>query len=291
MNGDASMLHDKFKKTLTRVNDTLVKCGLFPHQDWNGILKVFIVSTGRTGTKFFAHFFNSFPGVYSVHEPYPSFLKLGIDYAQKHAGFDEAVRIINRGRQVLCHQTKRKQATIYIESNNRIFSLLRPIRNIFPDAKIVYIVRDGRDYVRSGMSRPWYSDSDSILRLRADMFSNDLYAKRWKQMTRFEKIVWRWYKKNEFLFRDVRHFDNAIKVRFEDIFIDPNHQGLFQITRFIGLSDEETRQRLDVFKDRINHTPKYIIPKWTSWDSNMKHAFDRIAAEGMKLHYNYEGME
>jgi len=50
--------------------------------DWNNINKYFIISTGRTGTKFLAKFFNEIGNSIAVHEPNPEFLKLAINYAK-----------------------------------------------------------------------------------------------------------------------------------------------------------------------------------------------------------------
>ncbi|NES72585.1 MAG: sulfotransferase, partial [Okeania sp. SIO2D1] len=225
-----------------KIDKQLSKYGLLPPQDWNNIQKVFIVSTGRTGTLFMSEFFKLFPEVFSCHEPNPNFWNLGINYAQGIKSSHEAVQEIEKGRRVLCSEVKRRKAQIYIESNNRLFSLVKPLREVFPDAKIVHVVRDGRDYVRSGMSRiKWYEKDDkTTIRLRADMFHNDPYANKWQQMSRFEKIAWLWQKKDGFIYQDFKELDNVISVRFEDIFNNDDRSGLFEISNFIGFSEEKT---------------------------------------------------
>ncbi len=271
-----------------KIDKQLSKYGLLPPQDWNNIQKVFIVSTGRTGTLFMSEFFKLFPEVFSCHEPSPEFCNLGFSYAQGIKSSHEAVQEIEKGRRLLCREVKRRSAKIYIESNNAIFSLLQPLREVFSDAKIVHIVRDGRDFVRSGMSRTWYAEDDrTAIRLRADMFPNDPYYNKWQLMSRFEKNAWLWQKKDGFIYQDVKELDNVISVRFEDIFNNDDRSGLFKISNFIGFSEEKTRSCLEKMGDYKPHntrTSKHKIPKYPHWDEAMKSSFNEIASEHMSLH-------
>ncbi|MDZ7721311.1 MAG: sulfotransferase [candidate division KSB1 bacterium] len=280
-----------FYRSIREIDTLFLKAELVPEQDWSNINKVFIVSTGRTGTMFFAKFFNLFPAVQSLHEPCPDFLDLALDYAQGRVSFESAAREIEKHRRVRCREHKRRNLDLYIESNNRYFSLLKPLRHVFPDAKIIYIVRDGRDYVRSGISRIWYKTTDTSPRLRADMFPSDPYYAQWDQMDRFAKIAWRWQKKDGFIHRDFQDLDNTLKVKFEDIFHDPERKGLYEITRFIGITDEQTRHYLNKMGNRkVNTKSQKAIPRWSDWDDHMKRVFDEIAADHMRLHYDYKGM-
>ncbi|MGD1951571.1 MAG: sulfotransferase [Leptolyngbyaceae cyanobacterium] len=286
------MLQDRIDSSLKKIDKKLLQYNLLPQQDWNSIEQVFIISTGRTGTQFFARFFNQFPDdVKSLHEPSPDFLSLAINYARGRVDFETAAKEIERNRRVFCCEFKRKRVRLYIESNNRFFSLMHPLRKAFPDSKIIYIVRDGRDYVRSGMSRRWYTENDKLPRMQATMFPDDPYASQWEHMSRFEKITWRWQKKDGFINNDFQGLENAIKVKFEDIFYDPDRKGLFEITRFIGLDDETAQHFLAEMGDKkVNTNARRVIPKWTDWDNEMKHDFDAIAGNHMKLHYDYEYM-
>ncbi len=263
----------------------------FKQQDMGDIVPVFIVSTGRTGTKFFSVFFNYFNNILALHEPYPDFRKLSVNYARGKVSFNAAAKQIEKNRRLINYELKKKKINIYIESNNRFFSLLKPLRAVFPGAKIIYIVRDGRDYVRSGMSRNWYTASDKNTRLRADMFPGDPYYEKWNKMNRFEKIAWRWQKKDGIIHDDIKTLDNTIKVTFEDIFLHPDNIGIYDITRFMGIDDAVVAERLEKTKNqKINTNPKHAIPAWKSWDEEMKKAFDEIAASHMKVHYDYKGM-
>jgi hypothetical protein len=250
--------------------------------------KYFIVSTGRTGTKFFARFLNDFSSIYAVHEPKPAFLRLGINYARGKVTKSYAINKLERYRRAMFKKVKRMNIDTYVESNNRLFSLLLPLTEVFDDFKVIHIVRDGRDYVRSGMSRNWYTEQDNSSRLRASYFKDDKYCDQWGNMSRFEKICWRWQKKDGFIYKSIKEMDNVITVKFEDIFKDDNFKGVYKITDYIKIDKEEVEQMINkMMNRRVNSTKKYAISKWTEWDEDMLEAFDSIAGKHMKKYYDY----
>ncbi|ADL13646.1 sulfotransferase domain-containing protein [Acetohalobium arabaticum] len=261
---------------------------LLGQQDWGPIDKFFIVSTGRTGTHFFAKFLNEFSSVYAIHEPHPTFLRLAISYACGEITDLKAVKKVERCRRALCREVKRKDADIYVESNNRLFSLLPVLREVFEDIKVIHIVRDGRDYVRSGMSRNWYTKEDDGSRLRAVYFEDDKYQDKWDEMTRFEKVCWEWQKKDSFIWQSVKDIDDAITVKFEDIFKDNKFKGMYRIADYIGLSEDKTEKVINrMMNQKASSTTDYAIPHWTDWNQEMMDKFDRIAGGHMKNYYNY----
>ena len=295
------MKENKFYSWLARFNkdwpyklDKLrMKLGLLKEQDWSELDKVFIVSTGRTGTKFFAHFLDEFSNVYGLHEPEPDFLELAINYARNKVEKIEAIRRIEKNRRALCRSVKRQRLEKYVESNNRFFSLLEPLDKIFNgNLKVIHIIRDGRDYVRSGMSRNWYNDKDEFakkdLRLKATYFPEDNYYNQWHQMSRFEKICWRWQKKDGFIYQNIDKIDNTIRVKFEDIFKTDDYKSVFTIAEYIGLPQNETERMIDKMMGKeVNSTKEYAISKWTEWDDERIDKFDEIAGEHMEKYYDY----
>lgn len=264
------------------------KLGLLRSQNWKVIRKAFIVSTGRTGTQFLARFFNSFSDVYANHEPKPDFLGLSINYVRGDVTKEYAVKAIECGRRPMFRRIKRKGVAIYIESNNRFFSLLKPLQEVFDDFRLIHIIRDGRDYVRSGMSRSWYTDNDPYKgkRMEATYFEDDEYRDQWSDMTRFEKIAWRWQKKNNFIFRATKDMKNVLTLKFEEIFQTKDYEGIRKIAEYIGLPKEEVEQKIEkMMSKKINATKEYKIPEWTEWGQDLMKKFDRIAGALMRNYY------
>ncbi|ADL13648.1 sulfotransferase [Acetohalobium arabaticum] len=285
-----SKLLSDIKKVPYRIDEIRMKAGLLGFQEWQGIDKYFIISTGRTGTKFFAKFLDEFSDIYSIHEPEPdsTLVRLAIDYARRKISKQNAIEKVEQIRRAMCKDVKRKKASSYIESNNRLFSLIPVLREVFEDIKIIHIVRDGRDYVRSGMSRDWYVEEDDAYRLQANYFEEDKYYNQWTNMTRFEKISWMWQKKDKFIYRSVKKADDSITVKFEDIFKDEDYKGLYRIAEYINLPENELKQMIDkMMNKRVNSTKEYAIPHWTEWNQKLRNKFDNIAGEHMKKYYNY----
>lgn len=74
-----------------------VEKGLFKRLDWEDIQVSFIISTGRTGTKFLSDIFNRASNTTSLHEPMPSFLELANDYARGIISFDANTFSVPKG--------------------------------------------------------------------------------------------------------------------------------------------------------------------------------------------------
>ncbi|GEM_PF-1553052 len=290
-----------YRRTLWRLNDYLsykqqlrkiraeININDISEEIAEDIQMAFIISTGRTGTKSLAYLFNTLPNVISLHEPKPDFLRLGLDFATRRVSYNIAHAFFVKYR---LPQIKKfsERYDVYIESNNRLFSLVPIISEVFKDKrfnlKIVHIVRDGRDVVRSGFSRDWYSIFDPFPRLRAVDFPDDPWRSSWKNFDRFEKICWLWQKKDSIIYHDIGYFKNSITVKFEDIFNPENEfEGLWRIVEFLELTPfiEDSKIDIEAFmKKKINKNPVYALPHWTQWPQQRLEQFWKIAGKHMK---------
>lgn len=286
--------------TILRRRIKEIEAQITSEQDWDDIQKIFIISTGRTGTQFLARLFNSSPDISAHHEPIPDFLKLGTSFARGELDEAKVGSTVRRGRRAIARKLRHKNIVTYVESNNRLFSLIPILRREFINYKIVHVVRDGRDYVRSGMSRPWYSNDDFYLpnrwfthmlsprRLRACDFPEDPYASKWHKMSIFEKICWRWQKKDGFIYEATNGYNDAITVTFKKLFKTEDYRGLKRICDFTKLPYELHRTIFDRMKsNRINSTTTYALPKWTNWTKKQKTTFDHIAGAHMRNYFDY----
>lgn len=238
----------------------------------------FIISTGRTGTKFLAGYLNDDPYSVAVHEPGPTLFRLGNQVARRETGFDEAVAAIMRSKRP---KIKRYQDhKMYVEANNRLYSLVPALRSVFPEAKVVRVVRDGRDVVRSGMSRGWYGENDPFDRINARWFPGDSWYHKWDDLSRFQKVCWWWQKKDSILLDSMPNDEGAISVRFEDIFDAPSlYVGMRKIFVFLRLGLNINPSRMH---QPVNATPKYTFPRWTHWTVEQLEQFDEIAGGHMR---------
>lgn len=292
--------------------------------DWKDINPKFIISTGRTGTKFLAQFFNSLStDIDARHEPKPLCRKLGYEFSVGQISLEEAIKQFIKKRNALYSAIKHSPSCIYIESNPYLALLIPIIQSVFSNYKIVHIVRDGRDWVRSAISRPGYITPASFLpilrslpsqvenhidvipsflnrflvdawNIRAIDFPDDPYYKKWPRMSRFEKIAWIWAKKEESIYQAIRDDDNAITLKFEDIFDGTsNYSGLRKLLAWFNLEEitSDARERIDQYMGiKVNKTASYKLCHWKEWSQSQRETFKKIAGHWLEF-YGYETKE
>jgi hypothetical protein len=289
---------------------------------WRNLKPNFIISTGRTGTKFLVYFFNALSKeIDARHEPKPNLLKLKWQFGTGKITLEKAMKIFQKEKMGLYKTIKKPY---YIESNPRLRYFIPIIKQIFPNYKIVHIIRDGRDWVRSAMNRGIYSSIIDIIptpvikflrfiipdnislpqfgiinlqayyrdlwRFSIDDFTEKTYHKKWTHMTQFEKLSWNWNRYTEEIYYEIRENANIITVKFEDIFDRENqYRGLKKITNFFELDDfwEDSDLNLDViFSKKINISKTYNFPHWKNWKKAWLIKFEEIAGNSMNL-YEY----
>jgi hypothetical protein len=266
----------------------LYKLKILPNEQWTGIQTFFIVSTGRTGTKFLANFYNNFDRVFTVHEPYPDFRSISPKYIVNEIPHSVAVKKFDYGRRLIAKKVKQNNCNKYIESNSRLSYLIPVIRDVIDDPKFIHIVRDGRNYLRSAMSRPYgplFSKNDKNLKITAKDFPEDPFYREWDNMDVFEKISWYWVKKDSLIIKELKEND-SITIKYEDIF-KKNFEGIIRLSKFIGVNIDKTIELMKKKKSyRINKSDEYKIPHWTRWSEDKISTFNKIAYNHMKK-YDY----
>lgn len=153
------------------------------------------------------------------------------------------------------------------------------IQESIPDAKILHIVRNGKESVRSMMSRNMLSDKDPMNKWVFPP-NEDPYKSKWEEMDLFERICWQWQYANKNMSKNVSH-----RLFFEKLRTDYSYfkEG---IVDFLGIQISE-----EDWKNHVNNpkNPSVIhrFPKWEEWDSSRLDSFYDICGEEMKL-YNYD---
>lgn len=261
----------------------LAELGLIGFVDTTKLNKYFLISTGRTGTRFLANFLNLFEINYAVHEPLPNLLAEGNDFARNRISAEEIKKKYLAGRQIYFKEIlKNRQIKKYIESNNRLYSFIPVIRELYPESKFIHVVRDGRDVVRSGMSRHFYTKQDKTYRISADLIPDDPYFEKWNNMDQFEKICWWWQKKDSMIFNDTYSFEDSILIKFEEIFNQRDgYPGIKRILSFLNIenvSDDFIKSKIK----KVNETKSFAVDHWKNWDEDKLKKFDTIAGNHMR---------
>ncbi len=144
-----------------------------------------------------------------------------------------------------------------VEVNSIIWDASREIRAMAPDAKLVHLVRDGRDVVRSVLSRP---RPGRTLRVACEM----------------------WRDRNVHL-REMIGPDQC--YRMEDLV---KYQKPFnRMAIYLG-GHPNRKAWKDIRKKRINASERYIWPPFDSWRKRQKAIFWKICGPEMEA-YGYGG--
>ncbi|NIR30756.1 MAG: hypothetical protein GWN84_15865 [Gammaproteobacteria bacterium] len=226
---------------------------------------MFIVSGGRTGTKYFGDTLGSIiRDARSFHEPdvinpevwkepgkeFPRLIRdFGVynvvlgrilgrtgmrNLSQRHLSgrldLNELVKELQKQRRRVY---RRMAEPLIIESNLGFYGVLPGLKALFPACKIAVFIRDPRTWVPSIIN--WgtmYGDRDWVTklgfgRLTPNLIGDRYYAARWRQMPRFEKVCWAWKAINSIILRDIAGHTDARVFRYEDLFESPSRESHF----------------------------------------------------------------
>lgn len=247
--------------------------------EWFSSKKIFfIVSTGRTGTKWLASVLNYSDKALVEHEPIPT-----ESWAHKEAVRDlnAAARYIKEFRRkeiYLRVAGRRSSIETYGEVNGTLRRHIEPILEYIPGVVLLHLVRDGRDVVRSIVSRRTYSGNHPVYHDFQPPIVDE-YSERWNELSEFEKVCWLWQWENRYM---RQHIDQC--ARFEDIL---SSYTLFrkQILEPLGLEAEETIWQAAVQRPK-NITREYTIGPWEDWTPEQREQFICICGEEMQ-EYGY----
>ncbi|MCZ2126845.1 MAG: hypothetical protein LC099_03615 [Anaerolineales bacterium] len=276
---------------------------------------ILITSLGRTGTEFFGNFFaDILPDSTSLHEP-DIFQNTGVDNKWRH--YFQQVRqaglwrmgilkalgkwtLVNlsddrfRNRISLEHAAKElldqraafirsQRGSIYVEANIGYYGLLDVTSDVFQSHRAVFILRDGRDWVRSHMNWGEFYGKHGIRKFishnwpSANQIDGDPYAEQWEEMTRFERLCWAWTRLNEFALKTLEGNANARVFRFEEIFLaKERYQTLNELVSFVSNQpaiDAAMIKPIDGWLERRSHQSSAAFPAWAGWSQEHKRIF------------------
>lgn len=240
---------------------------------------VFIVSGGRTGTAFFgAALGEAVEDCFSVHEPdlLVDPLKFGFrKILQQLRTFGVSHMILDRLRgesgvrnlaqqylsgaydqrmDVLVkkiHQHRDRyfahiEQSLIVESNYQWFGLLPGLRRAYPKAKVVGVIRDPREWVRSAINFGGRRDDRDMVertgqqRITPAMIGDHEWEEHWGALSTFEKLCWDW-KTIYGLIDDFAQCDDACRLyRYEDVFDLDDADTLKDLLRFIATHPDRT---------------------------------------------------
>ncbi|HSE84297.1 MAG TPA: sulfotransferase [Thermodesulfobacteriota bacterium] len=231
----------------------------------------FVLSLGRSGTKLLADLLNEAPGTCVAHEPVIE------DFRAHQEAFhsEESARnyIRHFRRKEIYLRVGKEAISTYGEVNSVLRRHCNALREAFPNATFIHLIRDGRDVVRSMISRKTMTLWDDHTR-HIYPTEGDPYRTKWSDMSRFERLCWYWQVENRYLRAFVEE-----KVRFEELITSYEYfkQNILYPLK-LEISEDVWRKVMNV---RKNVTEEYKIPHWSQWDGVKLESFRKICGEEM----------
>lgn len=242
----------------------------------------FVVGTGRSGTTSLASSIDSFSEFYCVHEPSPILLEESSMFRYGEIDIDE---LSNRLLETRKPYIENK---IYGESNQCISFILPGIKEAFPDSKLVWIIRNGIDFVNSAYNKNWYipiEEIDSLANEGLKWWANnriqgdkvgEMSSEEWGNMDQFEKCCWYWVYTNNLIEKDIRLFPKSQTyfIKLENI-----NKDYPELIKFLGV-----RKSFIQTPFKFNRTSKEEI-SFHNWGEKEKESFKRICGSAMDKFY------
>lgn len=236
----------------------------------------FVLSTGRAGSRTIATALNQIPGTECLHHPKP---ELAAEATAFYTGTgetsaEELAQILRDTR----HPTV--DGKVYGEVNLQHTLLFPILRDVFPQAQYIWLIRDGRDSVASMYYRGWYDEvypRQGIMWRRARLHGDrtgDFSSAEWESLTRFEKCCWCWSKYNRLIEEQLSGLDETMQTKVR---LDRLTSSIPRLQAFLGLS-----QQGKVVVEQLN-TARQPVSYWTRWTKAQRASFERFCGQEMDL--------
>ena len=258
---------------------------------------VFIIGTGRSGTRSMFKMLSGTPDV-EVHHEFvcTQVQKLAVEFSLGLVDKEEAKRQLHG---LHFSGVYWSQAKLWIDCSNKLTWLIAPLIEIFPAAKFVNLVRDGRKVANSFVRKlgDEMYDDESVAVMTAWLSNRDTFptpppekkywwnipqgsmpmANQFDQFDQFERAVYHWVEANrvarESLSRVVPQ-TQQLTLKLEDLTAD--RAVLARLCEFIGVPDD------DSYWGALQRPENVIFPMDARLTKQQEIQFKNLAAGTMK---------
>ncbi|WP_440903943.1 hypothetical protein ACMZOO_14020 [Catenovulum sp. SX2] len=244
--------------------------------EWSQVDATFIISTGRTGTRFLADKLSKYANHALVHhEPQPNLQKEAFEYYSQGKVDSDYCALFKMNRLNMLDELRSLGRSTYIESNGGITFMLPHICSLFKSCNVIHIVRDPRTWIPSAYSRTQIRNGKSELKYLRDSswvvspqnLENDPYRNRWQNMNLIERLSWIWEFKNRYVLDKVASDCETLMLRYEDVFeaLDCDSKKKILEVCQVDLQVLSKEKILEDFNDKINQTSKFELDNYLNW--------------------------
>lgn len=234
----------------------------------------FVISTGRSGTQTIAKTLSQIPGCSCLHEPEPELILESSAYRYGQIDPKALNEILSKTR---ASEIKGKK---YGESNQALSLIIPALTETFPEAKFIWLIRNGLDVVSSIVARKWYTghtykhnnynDCAPIEKLWIDGRiegdrCGDVPKAQWNEMNSFARCCWYWSYLNRTIESDL---NKHVEIdRFRKVSLEALNTQLPDLISWLGFNTIN-----NVVVDH-NNKAEYTTYKWTQWIESEKRTF------------------
>lgn len=233
-------------------------------EDIKSIPVTFILSTGRTGTQFFAKYLTqSCSDVLCLHEPHPTrrFKWYSNFYLTKRLSSGFIARQFIKTRAKILNSFEGRE---YVESNNMIFGCIKPVASEMEKVKVIHIIRHPLTYIQSHLNKGFWNGIKGFTARNipgwVEFFDKDIRKSNDPVMI----LAARWIYVNSVI-QNYREDFPYLCFRFEDLFLKPEEkslESLNEIREFIGCDKLTDTENLKWLARPSNQSKTNISEKW-----------------------------
>jgi len=245
----------------------------------------FIVSTGRSGTTAISNTLSLINDCTCLHEPEPALIKESAAYHYGELSDDKIKAVLLKTRKAHINNE------IYCESNQTLSLLIPLLNDTYPQAKFIWLIRNGLDVVASTYQKQWYTghseNHDNYNdcpplekawidgRIQADQ-CGVMTTEEWNNLDRFGKCCWYWSYINNIIEKDFKKLphDKQFIIRLEEF--DKRLRKLYKWMGLKALITPAPKRTNTALRDPFH---------WSHWNTNERSTFEKFCGAQMDRYY------
>jgi hypothetical protein len=244
-------------------------------------IQLFVVGTGRSGTRTIADLLDSFPGCTVEHERKPVLLTEVNEYLERKRSRADIVELLRDTRSIEAIGGDRLSG----EANQRLSFVLGPLAETYSEARVIWLIRDGRPAVASMVHRGAFHPNEHELRSAgtkewasakfAAHIVGEMTEPEWDALDQFGRCCWYWSYTNRVIGRDLPVTGLPwMLIRLEDLARDWS-----RVESLLGLELP--------LPERVPHSNRSTGKpmSWKNWSRGQRATFSRFCGVLMEEHY------
>ncbi len=254
---------------------------------------IFVLSAGRSGSKFIHNIFSHCSDIQSYHEAFPT-LQYYSNFAFQNQNQPSVLnKMFEASRMELILNTY-NDGKIFAESNQCLVFFSNAILSAFKNAKFIHLIRHPGDFVRSAIMKGWHKN-DSIWEAGRIRHKD---SETWQKFNQIEKLAWVWSETNKYIstFLNACLLGHSLSVKLEELI---HNQHVFtDIISFAGSRTTfDQNEIIELQKKRVNALEIHqseppnmhklsFYPKFNDWPEKDKQSV-RNFVEPLASQYGY----